>query len=398
MDVSRPVLADTRRLTDVSSDMGLHNGQARDPVSRYRAAVAALNDAPLDLGAPLTDLSPGVAERIHRLDELGRVPREFATRMRALEHGPASAGSLGRHLLVQRPEGARGDEAPVGADPLGWLRDQPWFTVPWAISSATDALRWAGRTLVLAAGLRRAAALYETEVASFAHAPPAVRQRQWWRWQQEVSRTVGLDRAMAAVPELAAHRAALHAGGRLEPGGWRLPPWARTSGKAFGRVTGPVSGVLDLHTLTAPDASRLDRGFAVAGLGSLAITAGAAVGVVASPVIVGAGVVAGVAATGYGLYTLWDEYGDAVAAWARRSWDWATDTARRAREGATHAVSRAADRALDRAQHVTEGIGSVGELAGRRAARAADAIGSALSDVRGAATGTWRTAAEAVGS
>lgn len=409
--MSEVIRADPHRLAEFSADMAPLVPPVRDALDRYGAALATLRTAGVDhLGACPADASPRLHALLDRLQELGQVPGRFGQALAVADALPPGLVVGDRHLLDLQFSARVGPPGSPGPDPVGWLGDQAWFAVPWTLGGATDTAFDAHRTLVLAPRLQRALDLHRGRVEAVEHLPEHVRLSAWLRWQQEVSGTVGLDRALAVAPGAEDYRVALHRSGQLASG-WRVPTWARSGGRILGRVAIPLGAAFDLHTLAAPESSRVDRGLAAAGLGAAGIAGGVALGIVSSPVIIGAGVVAGVAAAGYGVHQLWVDHGDAVVRWAGDTWDgftdgvgatwgwtteragagwdWTTERAGATWEQATEAVGTATEWTGDRVDDAADALGTATDWTGDRLGDATDAVGSALSAAGDVGSNAW---------
>jgi hypothetical protein len=344
------VRGDPARLLDFSRDMHPLVGRTRDSVEDYRRALAGYAAAgPNDLGRTLPDRGPQAHAHCDQLDRLAEVVGDFARGLAQLEAlgmgpGPRIGGVPAAPGLPfglgTRPDAAAlrqldliHDQRLTGSTPLldllrtvdeqlNWLKDQAWFVVPWTVTGLVR-LPFSSRAMWLAPHIHRLAELYESQVVAFRHAPEPVRLAQWLRWQEEASRRVGLPRALAGLPDDAPHR-----GWGLDPRSGvapRVPPWLRSVGRIGGKVLIPVGAALDIHALTSPSSSWADRGFAASGLTALGIGGLAALGVISSPILIGVGIVAGIASVGYGIYKLWEEYGEAITEWLGNAWNWTTD-------------------------------------------------------------------------
>lgn len=404
---------DPARLLDFSRDMHPLVGRTRDSVEHYRRALAGYAAAgPNDLGRTLPDRGPQTHAHCDRLDRLGEVVGDFARGLAQLEAmgavpGPRIGGVPAvpgspfglpgrpdaealRHLDLIHDQRLTGTPTPLldrlrAADEhLNWLKDQAWFAVPWTVTSLVR-LPFSSRAMWLAPHIHRLAELYATQVLAFRHAPEPVRLAQWLRWQEEASRRVGLPRALAGLPNGAPHRTwGLDARSGVAP---RVPPWLRSVGRIGGKVLFPVGAVLDFHMLASPSSSWTDRGFAASGLTALGIGGLAALGVISSPILIGVGIVAGIASVGYGVYQLWEEYGEAITEWLGNAWSWTTDQVGAGWNWATDQVSSGWNWATDQVgagwdwttDQVSSGWDWTTDTVGSGVSSATDAIGSAVS-------------------
>jgi Flp pilus assembly pilin Flp len=429
---------DPARLLDFSQDMRPLVGHARESVEHYRQAVAIYAVAgPNDLGRPLPDRGPQAHAHCDRLDRLAEVVGDFARGLAQLEAMGAGPGPRiggvpplpgGPFGLPGRPDAAAlhrldlihdqrlaGSPTPLldllrtADERLNWLTGQAWFVVPWTVTGLVR-LPFSSRAMWLAPHIRRLAELYETQVLAFRHAPEPVRLAQWLRWQEEASRRIGLQRALAGLPDDAPHRGwGLDTRSGVAP---RVPPWLRSVGRIGGRALIPVGAALDIHALTSPSSSWADRGFAASGLTAMGIGGLAVLGVISSPVLIGVGIVAGIASVGYGIYKLWEEYGEAITEWLGNAWKWTTDKLGAGWNWATDQVSSGWNWATDQVgsgwNWATDQVGSGWNWATDQASSgwnwttdtvssgvstATDAIGSALS----AGTDTAEAALSSVG-
>jgi hypothetical protein len=281
---------------------------------------------------------------------------------------------------------------------LTWLTDQAWFVVPWTATSLVR-LPFSSRAMWLAPHIHRLAELYTTQVLAFRHAPEPVRLAQWLRWQEEASRRVGLQRALAGLPNEAPHRTwGLDPRSGVAP---RVPPWLRSVGRIGGKVLIPVGVVLDFHMLASPSSSWTDRGFAASGLTAVGIAGLATLGLVSSPILIGVGIVAGIASVGYGVYKLWEEYGEAITEWLGNAWSWTTDQVGAGWNWASDQVGAGWNWASDQvgagwdwaSDQVGSGWDWTTETVGSGVSTATDAIGSAVS----AGTDAVNTATDSIG-